>query len=65
MSKTFLTVYQMGSYTQAAEQLFLPQPTISQRISQLDKQLGSVCSFAGKEAQSLQKKEKHFCVTLK
>jgi DNA-binding transcriptional LysR family regulator len=38
--QTFLTVYRVGSYTKAAEQLFLPQPTISHRVSQLEKLLG-------------------------
>lgn len=38
--KTFLTVYQLGSFQKASEELFLPQPTVSHRIHQLEKSLG-------------------------
>ncbi|MBP1156422.1 MULTISPECIES: LysR family transcriptional regulator [unclassified Paenibacillus] len=38
---TFLKVYQVGSFQQAANQLYLPQPTVSHRISQLEKELGN------------------------
>jgi DNA-binding transcriptional LysR family regulator len=38
--KTFLTVYQLGSFQKASEQLFLPQPTVSHRIHQLEKSVG-------------------------
>jgi len=45
---TFLKVYQLGSYHEAAEQLFLPQPTISHRINQLEKELGKTLLIRGK-----------------
>ncbi|MBD2843753.1 LysR family transcriptional regulator [Paenibacillus sp. IB182496] len=38
--KTFLTVYRSGSFQKAAELLFIPQPTVSHRIHQLEKQVG-------------------------
>ena len=38
--KTFLTVYRSGSFQKAAEQLYIPQPTVSHRIHQLEKSLG-------------------------
>lgn len=37
---TFLQVYQLQSFKEAAYQMYLPQPTISQRIIQLEKELG-------------------------
>jgi DNA-binding transcriptional LysR family regulator len=39
--KTFLSVYQLGSFQKAAEQLFLPQPTVSHRMNQLETMLGT------------------------
>ncbi|WP_274649083.1 LysR family transcriptional regulator [Paenibacillus humicola] len=36
---TFLAVYQTGSFQKAAEQLFLPQSTVSNRIKQLEREL--------------------------
>ncbi|GGG00730.1 LysR family transcriptional regulator [Paenibacillus abyssi] len=38
--KTFISVHQLGSFQKAAEQLYLPQPTVSHRIHQLEKNLG-------------------------
>lgn len=37
---TFLAVHRSGSFQKAAEQLFLPQPTVSHRIHQLEKAIG-------------------------
>jgi DNA-binding transcriptional LysR family regulator len=45
---TFLTVYKLGSYQKAAEHLFLPQPTISHRISHLERDLGKSLLIRGK-----------------
>lgn len=45
---TFLTVYQSGSYKKAAELLYLPQPTVSHRISQLERELGKALLIRGK-----------------
>lgn len=38
--KTFIMVYRSGSFHKAAELLFIPQPTVSHRIHQLEKSLG-------------------------
>lgn len=46
--KTFIAVYQSGNYPRAAEQLFIPQPTISHRIQQLEKELGYTLMIRGK-----------------
>lgn len=45
---TFLKVYQVGSFQQAANQLYLPQPTVSHRISQLEKEVGNTLLIRGK-----------------
>ncbi|TDF94861.1 LysR family transcriptional regulator [Paenibacillus piri] len=37
---TFVTIYRSGSISKAAEKLFLPQPTVSHRIKQLERELG-------------------------
>ncbi|MFD0678014.1 MULTISPECIES: LysR family transcriptional regulator [unclassified Paenibacillus] len=37
---TFVTVYRLGSISKAAEKLYLPQPTVSHRIKQLERELG-------------------------
>ncbi|CAG7608102.1 HTH-type transcriptional regulator HdfR [Paenibacillus solanacearum] len=37
---TFVTIYRLGSISKAAEKLFLPQPTVSHRIKQLERELG-------------------------
>ncbi len=38
--KTFVAVYELGSFQKASERLFLPQPTVSNRIQQLESSLG-------------------------
>ncbi|MFB9279282.1 LysR family transcriptional regulator [Cohnella cellulosilytica] len=38
--QTFLAVHRAGSFQKAAEQLFLPQPTVSHRMNQLEKAVG-------------------------
>ncbi|UQZ85589.1 HTH-type transcriptional regulator CynR [Paenibacillus konkukensis] len=37
---TFVTIYRLGSISKAAEKLYLPQPTVSHRIKQLERELG-------------------------
>ncbi|MBE1444791.1 LysR family transcriptional regulator [Paenibacillus sp. OAS669] len=37
---TFVTIYRTGSISKAAEKLYLPQPTVSHRIKQLERELG-------------------------
>lgn len=37
---TFLSIYQSGSYMKAAEQMYVPQPTVSHRIKQLEADIG-------------------------
>lgn len=37
--KTFLTVCECGNFTEAAKQLYIPQPTVSNRIRSLEKDL--------------------------
>ncbi|MFC5650362.1 LysR family transcriptional regulator [Paenibacillus solisilvae] len=39
---TFLAIYHLGSYKKAAEQLYLPQPTVSNRIKQLEQDLNKL-----------------------
>jgi DNA-binding transcriptional LysR family regulator len=57
---TFLSVYQIGSYTKAAELLYLPHPTISHRISQLEKDLGKSLLIRGKRSIKLTEEGKAF-----
>jgi DNA-binding transcriptional LysR family regulator len=45
---TFLKIYQIGSFQEAASQMYLPQPTISHRITQLEKELGKTLLIRGK-----------------
>lgn len=45
---TFLKVYQLGSFLEAAKQMYLPQPTISHRITQLEKEMGKPLLIRGK-----------------
>ncbi len=45
---TFLQVYHLGSFQEAANQMYLPQPTISHRITQLEKNLGKTLLIRGK-----------------
>jgi len=40
--KVFEAIARSGSFTRAAEELFLTQPTVSQQIKQLTKQLATV-----------------------
>ncbi|AOZ90759.1 LysR family transcriptional regulator [Paenibacillus crassostreae] len=46
---TFLQVYQLQSFKEASYQMYLPQPTISQRIIQLEKELGKNTSNTKQE----------------
>ncbi|RCW48323.1 LysR family transcriptional regulator [Paenibacillus prosopidis] len=57
---TFLTVYQSGSYKKAAELLYLPQPTVSHRINQLEKELGKSLLLRGKGKVKLTEEGKAF-----
>jgi DNA-binding transcriptional LysR family regulator len=57
---TFLTVYQMGNYQKASDRLYLPQPTISHRISQLEKDLGKSLLIRGKGNVKLTEEGKAF-----
>lgn len=57
---TFLTVYQMGNYQKAADHLYLPQPTISHRITQLEKDLGKSLLIRGKGNVKLTEEGKAF-----
>jgi DNA-binding transcriptional LysR family regulator len=45
---TFLGVYSAGSYQKAAEQLYLPQSTISNRIKQLERELNKMLFIRSK-----------------
>jgi len=40
--KTFITIAECGSFSQAADKLFLTQPAISKRIAQLEQELGTL-----------------------
>ena len=57
---TFLAVYQHGSYLKACEELYVPQPTISHRISQLEKNLGKPLLIRGKGPVRLTEEGKAF-----
>lgn len=57
---TFLKIYHTGSYSKAAEQLYIPQPTVSHRISQLEKALGKSLLIRGKGAVKLTEEGKAF-----
>lgn len=46
---TFIEVYRLRSFQKAAEQLFLPQPTVSNRIIHLEKELGHALFIRGKK----------------
>ncbi|SEC82769.1 LysR family transcriptional regulator [Paenibacillus sp. GP183] len=45
---TFLGVYHAGSYQKAAEQLYLPQSTVSNRIKQLERELDKLLFIRSK-----------------
>jgi DNA-binding transcriptional LysR family regulator len=45
---TFLGVYHAGSYQKAAEQLYLPQSTVSNRIKQLERELDKMLFIRSK-----------------
>lgn len=57
---TFLKVYQIGSFQEAANQMYLPQPTISHRITQLEKELGKTLLIRGKGKVRLTEEGKAF-----
>ncbi|WP_020620378.1 LysR family transcriptional regulator [Paenibacillus daejeonensis] len=57
---TFLKVYQVGSFQEAASQLYLPQPTVSHRIHQLEKIVGNPLLIRGKGAVRLTEEGKAF-----
>lgn len=57
---TFLKVYQLGSFQEAADQLYLPQPTVSHRIHQLEKEFGKQLLFRGKGKVKLTEEGKAF-----
>lgn len=46
--KTFIAIYRLGSYLKAAEYLYMPQPTLTHRINQLEKELGKSIFIRGK-----------------
>ncbi|SEB72704.1 LysR family transcriptional regulator [Paenibacillus sp. GP183] len=46
--RTFLVVYRLKNYKKAAEELFIPQPTVSYRILQLENELGKKLLIRGK-----------------
>ena len=39
--KTFIAVYESRNFTQAAEQLYLSQPTISLQVKKLEEQMNA------------------------
>jgi DNA-binding transcriptional LysR family regulator len=47
--ETFLTVCHFGNFTEAAKQLHVPQPTISNRIRYLEEELGQELFVRGKK----------------
>ncbi|MEK3725340.1 LysR family transcriptional regulator [Paenibacillus sp. FSL H8-0034] len=57
---TFLQVYQIGSFQETANQMYLPQPTISHRITQLEKELGKSLLIRGKGRVRLTEEGKAF-----
>ncbi|MEX1029925.1 MAG: LysR family transcriptional regulator [Paenibacillaceae bacterium] len=57
---TFLKVYQIGSFQEAANQMYLPQPTISHRITQLEKELGNTLLIRGRGKVRLTEEGKAF-----
>lgn len=61
--KTFLAVCEYGNFTEAAKKLYIPQPTVSNRIRHLEEELGQdlfVKKEKGKRSVSLTKAGKKF-----
>jgi len=46
--KTFLTVCELGNFTEAAKHLFVPQPTVSNRMKSLEETLGKELFLKGR-----------------
>lgn len=46
--KTFLTVCELGNFTEAAKHLFVPQPTVSNRMKSLEENLGQELFLKGR-----------------
>ncbi|TBL81523.1 LysR family transcriptional regulator [Paenibacillus thalictri] len=46
--ETFVAIYRSGSFQKASEKLYIPQPTVSHRINQLEKELGKSLFMRGK-----------------
>ena len=57
---TFLAVYQLGSYMKAADYLYLPQPTVSNRIKQLETELGQPLFIRDKRGVTLTEEGRTF-----
>ncbi|WP_332691804.1 LysR family transcriptional regulator [Halalkalibacter lacteus] len=51
--EAFLALKKMGNFTKAAELLYIPQPTLSNRISQLEREVGETLFIRGKNSTSL------------
>jgi DNA-binding transcriptional LysR family regulator len=58
--KTFLAIYHSGSFQKASEELFIPQPTVSQRILQLEKSMGKQLIIRRKSGNQLTPEGKAF-----
>jgi Bacterial regulatory helix-turn-helix protein, lysR family len=43
----FVAVANAGTFTQAAEQMFIAQPTLSQQIRRLEEMVGASCDVVG------------------
>ena len=57
---TFKQVYELGSFQETAHQMYIPQPTVSHRINQLEKELGKVLLIRGKGTIKLTEEGKAF-----
>ena len=51
---TFLRVAYCGSLTQAANELFVSQPTVTARLQQLEEEVGAVLIRRGKGVRALE-----------
>ncbi|MDF9842054.1 MULTISPECIES: LysR family transcriptional regulator [unclassified Paenibacillus] len=58
--KTFLAIHHSGSFQKASEELFIPQPTVSQRILQLEKSVGKPLFIRRKSGNQLTAEGKAF-----